>query len=265
MAGGFFLGGRSQRSSRPGSCRSLRQPVVIVTPEQRREIARAFALHESVAGPLSWYAADDSTIQVAPAEKGETLRQPIAVVLRLTQDLSVQAAKPSPPKTYVIVCRNNDAATIELPPSAMAKTIRLRLLSTATNGQVNLQYAMAADGSDRGPDEAATGRPSPRRPRPNLLGTIGHERLPGQRRCQRLGDPGSTQAIALQEGTFMKTYTYLLALWLAAAPWALQADELPVVFARSGQKVDVAGRRRSSAKRWRLRFSGPTANAGASR
>ena len=40
---------------------------MIVTPEQRREIARAFALHESVAGPLSWYAADDSTIQVAPA------------------------------------------------------------------------------------------------------------------------------------------------------------------------------------------------------
>jgi hypothetical protein len=29
------------------------------------------------------------------------------------------------------------------------------LLPTATNGQVNLQYAIAADGSDRGPDEAA--------------------------------------------------------------------------------------------------------------
>ena len=55
----------------------------------------------------------------------------------------------------MIVCRNNDAAAIELPQSAVAKTVRLRLLSTATNGEVNLQYAIAADGSGRGPDEAA--------------------------------------------------------------------------------------------------------------
>jgi hypothetical protein len=37
----------------------------------------------------------------------------------------------------------------------MAKAVRLRLLPTATNGQVNLQYALEADGSDRKPDEAA--------------------------------------------------------------------------------------------------------------
>jgi len=37
----------------------------------------------------------------------------------------------------------------------------------------------------------------------------------------------------------MKTSAYLLALWLVAAPSALQADELPVVFARSGQKVTL--------------------------
>ena len=37
----------------------------------------------------------------------------------------------------------------------------------------------------------------------------------------------------------MKTCTYLLALWLVAAPWALRAEELPVVFARSGQKVTL--------------------------
>ena len=129
--------------------------MVIVTPEQRRDIARAFALHESVAGPLSWYAADDSTIQVAPAGKGESLRQPIAVVLRLTRDASSPSGKAAPPITYVIVCRNNDAATIELPQSAVAKAVRLRLLSTATKGEVNLQYAIAADGSDRGPNEAA--------------------------------------------------------------------------------------------------------------
>jgi len=153
VAGGFFLGGRFgiERPAVP----MARQPIVIVTPEQRQEIARAFTLHESVAGPLSWYAADDSTIQVAPAQEGETLRQPIAVILRLTQDLSGPSRDATLPKTYVIVCRNSDAATIELPQSAVAKTVRLRLLPTAINGEVNLEYAIAADGSDRGPDGAA--------------------------------------------------------------------------------------------------------------
>ena len=76
-------------------------PVIVVTPDERREIARAFALHESVAGPLSWYVADDSTIQVAPAQKGEKPQQPIAVVLRSP----VQSSKSKESKTYVIVCR----------------------------------------------------------------------------------------------------------------------------------------------------------------
>jgi hypothetical protein len=153
VAGGFYLGGRRTVTA-PDE--ALVQPsMVIVTPEQRREIARAFTLHESVAGPLSWYAADDSTIQVAPAQKGETVRQPIAVVLRLTGDRSSPGRDAPLPKTYVIVCRNSDVATIELPPSAVAKTVRLRLLPTAAGGEVHLQYAIAADGSDRVPEEAA--------------------------------------------------------------------------------------------------------------
>jgi hypothetical protein len=129
-----------------------RQPVIVVTPEQRREIARAFALHESVAGPLSWYAADDSTIQVAPAQDGEKSDQPIAVVLRL---VPVETGKQSEAKTYVIVCRNNDPAVIELPQSAAVRSAHLRLLSTVANGVVDLQYALAADGREPGPDDSA--------------------------------------------------------------------------------------------------------------
>lgn len=158
VAGGFYLGSRHGNPPQvaAGDKPSTVLPsTVIVTPEQRSEIARAFSLHESVAGPLSWYAADDSTIQVAPAQKGEAMRQPIAVFLRLTEDRLGASDKAMPAKTYVIVCRSNDAATIELPQSAVAKTVRLRLLSTVANGQVNLQYALAADGSDRGPEEAA--------------------------------------------------------------------------------------------------------------
>lgn len=153
VAGGFYLGNRHGNTSL--TLPSGNSPMVIVTPEERGEIARAFSLHESVAGPLSWYAADDSTIQVAPARKGEVMRQPIAVVLRLRRDMPCANLTLTPPKTYVIVCRNSDAATIELPASAGEKAVRLRLLPTATNGQVSLQYAIAADGSDRGPDEAA--------------------------------------------------------------------------------------------------------------
>ncbi len=159
VAGGFYLGNRlvGQAPNGLASDPRLRQrnPVMIVTPEQRRDIDRAFALHESVAGPLSWYAADDSTIQVAPAEKGETMRQPIAIVLRFERDGSCPTSEVIPPKTYVVVCHSNDSATIELPSWAMAKTVHLRLLPTATDGEVNLRYAIAADGSATRPDGAA--------------------------------------------------------------------------------------------------------------
>ena len=157
VAGGFLLGGRLrvEQSVLP----TLGQPLVVVSPEQRQDIAKAFALHESVAGPMSWYAADDSTIQVAPAAKGESLRQPVAIVLRLPRELSGQNGPATRPMTYVIVCRNNDPATIELPQSAVAKAIRLRLLPTVSKGEVSLQYAIVAEGTGRGTDEAAmTGR-----------------------------------------------------------------------------------------------------------
>ncbi|MGO8690095.1 MAG: hypothetical protein ACLQLG_10710 [Thermoguttaceae bacterium] len=152
VAGGFVL--RGQLGGGQPAVIAASQPAAIVTPEQRREIAQAFALHESVAGPLCWYAADDATIQVAPAQKGEALRQPIAIVLRFVRELSCSSRQPVGPKTYVIVCRNGDAA-IELPPSAVAKTMRVRLLPTVANGTVSLQYAIAADGSNHGADETA--------------------------------------------------------------------------------------------------------------
>jgi hypothetical protein len=160
VAGGFFLRGQlgpgQAAVAGPGQPAApvASPPALVVTPDERREIAQAFDLHESVAGPLSWYAADDATIQVAPAQKGEAMRQPIAIVLRFARDLSCPGCKAAGPKTYVIVCRNGDAA-IELPQSAVAKTLRLRLLPTAANGTVSLQYAIVADGPNRGTGETA--------------------------------------------------------------------------------------------------------------
>ncbi len=209
VAGGFFLGDRlggersdpqlagQPRQPAPQAVQTARravQPATIVTPEQRREIARAFAFHESVAGPLSWYASDDSTIQVAPAVKGEALRQPIAVVLRLSRDLSTPGDKAAPPKTYVIVCRNSDAATIELPPWATVKTVQLRLFPTAADGEVNLRYAIVAADSAPDPDDAALTGSRQVGLGPTQLGQLAARRLPGQRRRQRLGDR-KTQAV----------------------------------------------------------------------
>jgi hypothetical protein len=151
VAGGFYLGGRHPVDQ--PILPVTRQSSVIVSPEQRQEIARAFALHESVAGPLSWYAADDSTIQVAPVQKGEALRTPIAVVLRLTQNGS--CISPSPAKNYVIVLRGNEPASIELPSASATASLRVRLLSVETDGRVNLRYAIAADGSNRGANDNA--------------------------------------------------------------------------------------------------------------
>lgn len=166
VACGFYLGGRlgSDRSivalnppavethPQPGPTPAPPQPVILVTPEQRSEIARAFALHESVAGPLSWYAADESTIQVAPVEAGEKAEQPIAVVLRLQ---SAGGCPSNENKTYMIVCRNNNPAVIELPRLSAVRSAHLRLVSTVTPKGVSLQYALAADASHGAPGQGA--------------------------------------------------------------------------------------------------------------
>jgi hypothetical protein len=153
VAGGFCLGNRNHNAATPAELIAP-HAVAIVTPDQRREIAEAFRLHESVAGLLSWYAADESTILIAPSQNSETTRQPIAVVLRLAKAFSNAQNDATSAKTYVIVCRNNDPATIELPPSAIAKKLRLRLISTEVDGQIKLQFALGAGGSQGGPDDA---------------------------------------------------------------------------------------------------------------
>lgn len=161
VSAGFLLGGRfldkrpampiaespaALMPHAPGASGEKPQAVLVVTPEQRREIARAFALHESVAGPLSWYVSDDSTIKIAPAATTEEKQPPVAVVLRLTP---APACKGSQAKTYIIVCRNNDPAAIELPQSEVARNVFFRLLPTAGDSKVDLQYAISTDGADR--------------------------------------------------------------------------------------------------------------------
>lgn len=142
-AAGRLLPGPPDRGpDRPGAS----SPAARVTPDQMRQVAQVFALHESVAGPLAWYAADDQTVQVASAGGAEATRPPIAVVLKLA------APEAGPGRTLVIVCREDEPTVIQLPAEAAGQTpLRVYLTLRSTNGHVKMQYAIAANGDVRRP------------------------------------------------------------------------------------------------------------------
>lgn len=117
--------------------------VARVSSEQMRQVAQAFELHESVAGPLAWYAADDQNVRLASARGAEAGQTPIAVLIRLNA-----TAQGLGGRTLVIVCRNDEPAVIELPAeSADRPGLRVYLAPTVTNGKVQMHYAIAADGN----------------------------------------------------------------------------------------------------------------------
>jgi hypothetical protein len=137
-----------------------------VTPEQMRQVAKVFALHESVAGPLAWYAADDQNIRLASARGAEAGRPLIAVLLKL--ESAAPGASPSAPsassgqassgqagsgqvaRTIVIVCREDAPTVIELPAETAGQAgLRVYLAPRAVNGKVDMRYAIAMDGESR--------------------------------------------------------------------------------------------------------------------
>jgi len=139
---GFWAAG----AGRPGLV--LPSTVARVTPEQMQQVARVFALHESVAGPLAWYAADDDNIRVASAEGSETGNRPVAVLLRLEP---AAAGGPGAARTYVIVCRERQSATIDLPDDLPgAAGLRVYLAPKALDGRIDMQYAIAVAGQNGG-------------------------------------------------------------------------------------------------------------------
>ena len=146
LAGIWTAGGLGRNGKTNGS------PVIeVVTAEQMRQVASVFALHESVAGPLKWYAADDEKIQLASAGGSEVGRKPVAVLLRLAP----AGADSAQARTYIVVCRNGESATIEFPQAGGASTVRLHLLPGVRDGKVNIQYAITVDGSELAPKTSA--------------------------------------------------------------------------------------------------------------
>jgi hypothetical protein len=125
--------------------------VAQVTPEQMQQVAMVFALHESVAGPLAWYAADDETIRVASAQGTEVGQTPIAVLLKLGP-----AGLDAAARTLVIVCREDRRAVIELPAESPGRAgLRMYLTPRTVNGTVEMQYAIAVDGDGHQPAVAS--------------------------------------------------------------------------------------------------------------
>jgi hypothetical protein len=135
--------------------------AIQVTPEQMRQVAKVFALHESVAGPLAWYAADDRNIRLASARPAEAGLPLIAVLLRLESAApgaavsapsasSGQARSGQAARTIMIVCREDAPTVIELPAEMAGQAgLRVYLAPRAVNGKVDMQYAIAMDGQSQ--------------------------------------------------------------------------------------------------------------------
>lgn len=116
-----------------------------VSAEQMQQVAKVFALHESVAGPLAWYAADDQNIRLASARGTEVSQQPVGVLLRLAS-----ATPGATARTLVIVCRNDEPAVIELPAESSDHAgLRVYLTPRTSNGKVDVQYAIAMEGQSQ--------------------------------------------------------------------------------------------------------------------
>lgn len=145
---GVWAAGWMGRPAQPGRQDQVAPPTVAqVTPERMQQVAKVFALHESVAGPLAWYAADDQSIRLASARGAEVSQQLIGVLLRLESETPGADAR-----TLVIVCRNDQPAIIEFPAESSDRAgLRVYLTPRTINGKVDVQYAIAVDGDSRQP------------------------------------------------------------------------------------------------------------------
>ena len=140
------MGGRWTAPANPngGEHATYVAPAVrVVTPEEQRNLTEAFALHESVAGPLAWYASDENEILVAPAEENVALGEPVAVAMSFTGP----AGKT---RRVTMVCRAGRLTTIQLPAHGETPAMKLVLSPKAVNGHTQLRYAIAVDSPSNG-------------------------------------------------------------------------------------------------------------------
>ena len=139
---GAWLGSHFAQGPAPIAQNRLHQlQHAVISPVQREQVAKVFAFHESVAGPLQWYASDDQEIELSAADANERDKQPVAAVLRLTS----VGAKPWS-REYVVVCRDHVPVTIPLPHSdSRLPPARLYLASQTSGSSIDLRYSLTFD------------------------------------------------------------------------------------------------------------------------
>jgi hypothetical protein len=134
--------GKSSHGPVPANFDVPRPSEFVVSPGQRQQIAQVFAFHESVAGPLKCFAADDQEIEVTPADVEMKDARPLAVVLRLTAEGSPRPLA----HEYVIVCRQGVPVAISLPHGdPRFPPGRLYLSPAMEQGQVGLAYSLTME------------------------------------------------------------------------------------------------------------------------
>lgn len=159
MSGSWLAAIRNPQDLAPNA--RVERPLVFVgervSDDARRDVAKAFALHESVAGPLKWYAAGDEQVKLATASEPEAKAEPVGLVLRLRK---LGADGQGDVRTYSIVCRNGQDAMMEVPETADMGMLRLGLRPSLHNGTVVLRYALSIEGGGADTPAALAGQRS---------------------------------------------------------------------------------------------------------
>ena len=144
VLGGAWIGGRlfdgtEVASAVERAADGAAPPSQRVTPQKMREVEQVFALHESVAGPLAWYAADAETIRMASADSTQAQRTALAVKLDLHS-----SGSPESMRSLVVVARDGEPAAIDLPAERPGqRALRLYLMPRDDAGSVRVRFALA--------------------------------------------------------------------------------------------------------------------------
>jgi hypothetical protein len=139
VMGGFMLA-RSPGRDDPGHAKT---PMVgrgqqDLSPETVHQMAQVFAFHESVGGPLKWYASDDQEVQLASFDGTRPPGEPVVVFLDLVGDDASNVGR-----RYMVVCRAGQQAAVDFPAGpGDLPAVRFQLLPSLRGGDINLRYVV---------------------------------------------------------------------------------------------------------------------------
>lgn len=120
-------------------------PNWLITPEKKRQIEETFAQHESLLGPLALLVDSENTVQLDEARPPLENNSPIAIVLRM-RNLSHAGNEVH---EYVVVCREEKSAVIELPSPTIPWKIVLQPHLLEGGEKIDLQYAVSSSTAPR--------------------------------------------------------------------------------------------------------------------